>query len=86
LGHALTKSRRIGSAPSTSLTPAWKVIRRIVVRPDQVFQRDVSRNFSSSERRSFERTVAHYVLISAAIVAILAILGVLGVILLPVWV
>jgi hypothetical protein len=51
------------------------VFRRIVVRPDQVFQRDF---LSRRAGLSFEGQVIHYVLVSTAIVAGLSILGALG--------
>jgi hypothetical protein len=54
--------------------PARKPPRRIVVRPEQVFQRE----FYRRTRLSLESVVIHYVLISAAIVAGLSILAALG--------
>lgn len=71
----MTKPRQIPrEAPSKpdggrDVAVPSKIPRRIVVRPDQIFQRE----FERLTRRSFEGVVARYVLISGAVVGALAI-------------
>lgn len=82
----LTEPRQIerrrpdATKPVRAPSPVLKISRRIVVRPDQIFQREIYRR----TRLSLEGVVVRYVLISAAIVATLSLLAALGLALLGV--